>query len=472
MLRLSILFLFISSLLVAQTDIIVRKLILRDAADTKFWTLSQDLAPDTTTILLTDDTGSLRMDWDAQDGVQFFNHILPGADDTYTLGTNDVRFGTGFATVWNGEIIRIENSAHTAHFGLIHDAAGLQFLDTSDLQMFLLEPSGGNSVLNSSLIPHADKTNRLGTTLLRWDPIHGENIIAYNAFVVESDDAARFVTCNSTTFAWPLCTVTGEWDSSGGTGGDIRTSAFYIANSAGSIRVNSFITGDNGTIHITNDGGFVAALIGTEGDGGQADSGYLQIDDSSGRDKFHVGIDSGGDPVLVLRESGSDIGSASEVVLAARAEANAVNSFLIRNNDGVDRIKAGTRDTSGAGGQLDVRSASASIVSLISSSSVTTGLWIGTTLVVGEDELVLQSDQSTGDGEGAHLIGITKDAADTIEADNFSISPDGNFYARIFSGSDVTCTTVDDGWLGYRTDTNEIQICDGGAVVVIALAAP
>ena len=43
---------------------------------------------------------------------------------------------------------------------------------------------------------------------------------------------------------------------------------------------------------------------------------------------------------------------------------------------------------------------------------------------------------------------------------------------RTFSGSDVTCTTVDDGWIGFRTDTDEIQVCRGGAVKVIALAAP
>ena len=44
MLRLSTLFLFLSSLLVAQTDIIVRKVLIRDVADSKFWELAQDPA--------------------------------------------------------------------------------------------------------------------------------------------------------------------------------------------------------------------------------------------------------------------------------------------------------------------------------------------------------------------------------------------------------------------------------------------
>ena len=412
MLRLSTLFLLSCSILAAQTDIIVRKLILRDAADTKFWTLSQDPA-DTTTILLTDDTGSLRMDWDAQDGVQFFNHILPGADDTYTLGTTNIRFGTGFATVWNGEILRIENAAHTAHFGLIHDAAGLKFLDTSDLQMFLLEPSGGNSVLNSSLIPHADKTNRLGTTLLRWDPIHGESIIAYDAFVVESGDAARYVTCNDTTFNWPLCTVTGEWDSSGGTGGDVRSSAFYLANAAGSIRVNMFVEFDNGTIDLTNDIGNIVAVLDTTGrSGGENDSGHLELKDRAGSSKITLGFQSLKDPFLTLVET-----------------------------------------TSGDS------------VFLLASASLQTGVWIDGSIKLAKDELILQPDQSTGDGTGANLIGISYDGADALEASNLVISPsDGNFYLRPISG-DIDCTAgvggVEDGWIGIQTTTKELQHCSG-----------
>lgn len=45
----------------------------------------------------------------------------------------------------------------------------------------------------------------------------------------------------------------------------------------------------------------------------------------------------------------------------------------------------------------------------------------------------------------------------------------GNFYLRTFSGGDASCSGVTDGWVGYRTDTNELQICDGGAVKKVTL---
>lgn len=45
----------------------------------------------------------------------------------------------------------------------------------------------------------------------------------------------------------------------------------------------------------------------------------------------------------------------------------------------------------------------------------------------------------------------------------------GNFYLRTFSGGDANCSGVTDGWVGYRTDTNELQICDGGATKKVGL---
>jgi hypothetical protein len=45
----------------------------------------------------------------------------------------------------------------------------------------------------------------------------------------------------------------------------------------------------------------------------------------------------------------------------------------------------------------------------------------------------------------------------------------GNFYIRTFSGADASCSGVTDGWIGYRTDTNELQVCNGGSVRKVAL---
>ena len=65
--------------------------------------------------------------------------------------------------------------------------------------------------------------------------------------------------------------------------------------------------------------------------------------------------------------------------------------------------------------------------------------------------------------EGAPLAELT------LAADNFSISDDGNVFIRKFSGSDINCTGADAGWFGFRTDTDELQICRGGSMKKVVL---
>jgi len=45
----------------------------------------------------------------------------------------------------------------------------------------------------------------------------------------------------------------------------------------------------------------------------------------------------------------------------------------------------------------------------------------------------------------------------------------GNFYIRTFSGGDASCSGVTNGWIGFRTDTNELQVCNGGATRKVAM---
>ncbi len=45
----------------------------------------------------------------------------------------------------------------------------------------------------------------------------------------------------------------------------------------------------------------------------------------------------------------------------------------------------------------------------------------------------------------------------------------GNWYNRTFSGGDANCSGVTNGWTGIRTDTNELQVCIGGAVKKVSL---
>lgn len=51
----------------------------------------------------------------------------------------------------------------------------------------------------------------------------------------------------------------------------------------------------------------------------------------------------------------------------------------------------------------------------------------------------------------------------------FYTGTNGNLYLRPFAGGDVSCSGVDDIWIGYRTDTNEIQVCNGGVLKKVTL---
>ena len=71
----------------------------------------------------------------------------------------------------------------------------------------------------------------------------------------------------------------------------------------------------------------------------------------------------------------------------------------------------------------------------------------------------------------SQLLGIAKDGIGTIEVNgSLSIGSSSNFYGRTFSGGDANCVGVDDGWMGFRTDTSELQICVGGTMVKVVLA--
>ena len=72
----------------------------------------------------------------------------------------------------------------------------------------------------------------------------------------------------------------------------------------------------------------------------------------------------------------------------------------------------------------------------------------------------------------ATATGTTKSSSTvqhaSVEFSALNIASD--FYTRVFSGADVNCANVSDGWLGVRTDTNELQVCIGGVVKKVALA--
>lgn len=48
------------------------------------------------------------------------------------------------------------------------------------------------------------------------------------------------------------------------------------------------------------------------------------------------------------------------------------------------------------------------------------------------------------------------------------IGTGGNFYNRTFSGSDVNCTGITDGWMGLRTDNSQLEVCSGQSAIIFS----
>lgn len=47
----------------------------------------------------------------------------------------------------------------------------------------------------------------------------------------------------------------------------------------------------------------------------------------------------------------------------------------------------------------------------------------------------------------------------------------GNLWIRVFSGGDISCVAVMDGWVGLRTDTKMLELCSGGNRYGVQLVA-
>lgn len=71
---------------------------------------------------------------------------------------------------------------------------------------------------------------------------------------------------------------------------------------------------------------------------------------------------------------------------------------------------------------------------------------------------------------GADVFAIDASGISNVSTGNATIYiGSGSLYLRTFTGSDASCGGVADTWIGYRSDTDEIQVCNGGALKKVAL---
>lgn len=78
---------------------------------------------------------------------------------------------------------------------------------------------------------------------------------------------------------------------------------------------------------------------------------------------------------------------------------------------------------------------------------------------------------SLSTGTGAFTSAVTMNGGFTTgSATNSTLYVGtGSLYNRTFSGGDASCGGVTNGWIGVRTDTNELQVCIGGVVKKVSL---
>ncbi len=405
MLRLSTLFLLACSILVAQTDIIVRKLILRDAADTKFWELAQDPA-DTTTILLKDDTDTIVLDWDAQDGAKFFTDIITTGN--IILDGKELQF-------------RDVTASFTSHKMIFGGANITNILDSggSVIWSFRSAVTPDTLLSNATIFPGINDTFDLGGSPFRWA----------KGWFTDLDISGTCTGCGGVPVIDTTSIVEGSVD-------DTKELRFEVDGfTTGTVRVatppnqNFNMAGLNVTETFTAVQTFQENIRFRD---------ELQVQDVTGAFTSHKIIFGGANITHILDSGGSVIWSFRSSTSPDTLLSNAT-------------IFPGTNNTFELGGAAflwqDIYAAD------IHLGKPTTTRIQGRALFA-----------NTTDGNVGTLVGISKDGGGTIEANNLFVS--GNFYTRSVSG-DVTCTTVDDGWMGVQTTAEEIQFCSGTATRLV-----
>lgn len=400
----------------------------------------------------------------------------PATDGGVDVGTSTLWVGTGyFDTVASGEL-QVWNSAHSAHRSIAYnDGDGtIELWDTSNNPVLEVSNAGVITAYGA-ILADTDGTNDIGSNTVRFRDIYADDLDAnvlrmanggHNLFYtwthsgtdLDLDDTSGVELISFSSGVEPKIRLNA--DMAPGTGGftDLGSETFYfgevwgtdlyarlnlrVRNGSGDVRFSASGASDDGLVNIYNSSDDVVIALQAAGAGGQNNSGEVFLSDSSNRTKWLAGINSSGQGYLTLRESGAGTG---DVILTADGSAP---DLRIAFQSGGDLFPSGDG---------------------INDNGLPNNPWQVTrteTLDLGDNT------QSAGSGEGAQLIGISKDGADTVEVDNWSCSDDGNCYQREVTSS-ISCTGVDNAWFAVRTDSSneKLVVCIGGSAYHVVLSS-
>lgn len=422
--------------------------------------------------------GTLRVDCPFQLGAS----MSVSGDGLHSIATSAARIATGYSDTWNTEFLQIENAGHTAHWILKNESAGLAHtLTIADLGSVQRAEFG--NVFTGYSLQVADSITCAtpgdcdlgGASGSRFGLINGERIeLGADASQIGVIDFFHTTAVGRSSISTDNVSGNVDLEFRPDTNGAVIPDANGVTNfgligrrwktiyavdldlsgSIDSLPINDWTIEEGGTGHdLTFDHfGEAFRVLNT---GGIQVFGGIAVD-TDGTDTIGV---------TGTRFGGVFADDVDAEILFISDSANHANKHQLDYSSSDLRITfvssagdliPGVTNTHGLGTSsatwLDLQLADAGQVAF------------GGTTRLTEDFLLLTGDLTTGSGEGAQLIGITKDSASTIEADNFSISADGNFYTRTVAG-DVDCATssVDNGWFGVNTSGNELQFCVSNA---------
>ena len=383
--------------------------------------------------------------------------LLPAADSAYNLGLNIRRILAGYSDTWNTEILQITRASHASHITQKWDGTAYQIEDTSGADMVSFANATGAATFSDDILVNADSAQDIASDTIRVANGFSDT---WNTEVLQITRASH-----ASHFAM-------KWD---GTlfqiENTVGTDIFTINNStsgaifAGTVRAPQLVVDEAGALWTINSE--TSGLIETLEFSDPGPNVRVQFGNFFSRYAIRVA-----DDIACATAAGCNLGGPRTRFgtiwgshLLAGASLSVSGRLELFDNTVAGRAVL-------RGGDI-----SANVVFLFDdhlvpgAGSVTLGLSSNPYDLLWVDEIDLQTTHSAGAGEGASLIGITKDGVDTLEVDNLAISGDGNFYLRPGTG-DPNCTGVDDGWFWVQTTDEELQVCIGGNLRIVALSAP